>query len=424
MKFCSSVRDVFREVWSRALMLVLLSSVSGYAELDPAFYPNITGLVSTVAVQADGRILIGGNFSAVNGSARSFLARLNPDGSLDGSFAPSNGPSQYVSRVSIVNSKIYVSAGDGLRCFDLNGALEWSYPMSVATFAVDSQERVVLGGQFTRIENQPHRNIARLTAAGALDATFTNAIGCCAGDSVAALATAGDSVLVGGGFHSVNGSSVNNFARLDANGSLDLNFVSTADPLVLALVPTANGNIFRASEYTLARHLADGALDPSFTAVNADGISVERFLALAAQADGKAIVGGAPSFIARFNSDGSRDSSLTAQPDGVVQSIAVQSNGDVLIAGSFSHVDGQPRTGLARLTTSSSGAVELAVTRSGEAILLSWPAAFADYTLQSCELNSSEWLSVSNAPVLASGRHWVTNTATASGALFRLARVP
>jgi hypothetical protein len=42
--------------------------------------------VDTIALQADGKIFIGGFFSIVNGQFRNGIARLNADGSLDASF--------------------------------------------------------------------------------------------------------------------------------------------------------------------------------------------------------------------------------------------------------------------------------------------------------------------------------------------------
>ena len=62
---------------------------------DELFRPGIAGLtegsyaqVSGVEVQPDGRILIAGQFSTVNGQPRPGVARLFPDGQLDDSFNP------------------------------------------------------------------------------------------------------------------------------------------------------------------------------------------------------------------------------------------------------------------------------------------------------------------------------------------------
>src|SRR5439155_7986247 len=44
--------------------------------------------VKTIAVQEDGKILIGGRFDFVNGTARNQMARLNADGTVDDNYAP------------------------------------------------------------------------------------------------------------------------------------------------------------------------------------------------------------------------------------------------------------------------------------------------------------------------------------------------
>jgi hypothetical protein len=50
------------------------------------FDPNANGIIWAMAVQADGKIIIGGDFTAVGGVARNYLARLNEDGTLDTAF--------------------------------------------------------------------------------------------------------------------------------------------------------------------------------------------------------------------------------------------------------------------------------------------------------------------------------------------------
>ena len=60
--------------------------------LDDSFSCDVAGpngWVHALALQSDGKILLGGWFNMVNGAARTNLARLNPDGSLDSSFSPS-----------------------------------------------------------------------------------------------------------------------------------------------------------------------------------------------------------------------------------------------------------------------------------------------------------------------------------------------
>lgn len=68
-----------------------LLRVNADGALDPSFTAaQITGVVQAIAVQPDGKLLIGGNLTAVGGVPRNNLARLNADGSLDDTFVPAS----------------------------------------------------------------------------------------------------------------------------------------------------------------------------------------------------------------------------------------------------------------------------------------------------------------------------------------------
>src|ERR1700736_4797544 len=74
------------------LLVLIAAAVRGQSALD-GFDPTANGLVRVVVVQPDGKILLGGDFTALspNGGAavtRSRIARLNPDGTLDTAFNP------------------------------------------------------------------------------------------------------------------------------------------------------------------------------------------------------------------------------------------------------------------------------------------------------------------------------------------------
>jgi uncharacterized delta-60 repeat protein len=433
MKSVCSLRDWFGMVVALCFVSIFCQTpLCAQAPLDDSFNASVAGTVSSIAIQANGKILLGGNFSSVNGSARSHFARLNSDGSLDTSFSPTNGPAQAVSRVLVRDGKIFVSAGDGLRRYADDGSLEWHYPMNVATFAVDSQGRVFIGGQFTRVDGQYHRSIARLTTNGILDTSFTAAIGCCAGEGVDSLATQGDDVFVGGLFQSVNGGyAVSHFARLGSNGAFDATFAATATPRVAEIALTPDAKVFHANQQTLVRHLANGADDPAFAPVSAGGSSDDRFNALAITSDGKPIVGGdftldggaTRTYVARFNADGSRDSSFAIAPNGAVEAIAIQPNGEVLVGGLFTGVNGVAHAGIARVSAGTMP--ELALTRSETgALVVSWPQSSNSFVLQTTTLNANAWSVVPATPTVANGRNFVTNFALGAGQLFRLRATP
>src|SRR5206468_1090687 len=65
-----------------------LDATTGLAD---SFNPNANADVYTIAVQADGKILVGGSFSRANsigGQTRNYIARLDPTTGLADSFNP------------------------------------------------------------------------------------------------------------------------------------------------------------------------------------------------------------------------------------------------------------------------------------------------------------------------------------------------
>ncbi|MEO6336019.1 MAG: delta-60 repeat domain-containing protein, partial [Verrucomicrobiota bacterium] len=76
------------------LLTSIAITVRGQSALD-GFDPNANATVHVVVVQADGKILLGGEFTTLspNGGApvtRNRIARLNPDGTLDTAFNPNS----------------------------------------------------------------------------------------------------------------------------------------------------------------------------------------------------------------------------------------------------------------------------------------------------------------------------------------------
>jgi hypothetical protein len=74
-----------------------------------------------IAVQPDGKIVIGGNFTNVQGAARNRIARLEADGRLDKNMNPGGGADKSVWRMaSQADGKIVIAGAfenfDGVRC--------------------------------------------------------------------------------------------------------------------------------------------------------------------------------------------------------------------------------------------------------------------------------------------------------------------
>jgi hypothetical protein len=100
---------------SAALIALLLSSPGTSAQLpgcvvDDNFSPSADKAVLALAVQPDGKILVGGRFTSLNGRPRSRIGRLNGDGTLDLNFDPQ--ASDWVSSIALLpDDKVMLGGG-------------------------------------------------------------------------------------------------------------------------------------------------------------------------------------------------------------------------------------------------------------------------------------------------------------------------
>ena len=190
-----------------------------------------------LALQADGRVIVGGQFSQIDLTQRFNLGRLNTNGSVDLSFDPGNGPNGDVNAIVIQpDGRILIggtfigyngfSRGGVARVLG-NGGLDSSFDSSVGTggnvfaLALQHNGEIVLGGRFVQYAGNNRTFIARVFSDGALDFGFNPV----PNDWVQSLAVEPDDrVLVGGFFTSINGVGRNRIARLNGNGSVDLTF--------------------------------------------------------------------------------------------------------------------------------------------------------------------------------------------------------
>jgi len=240
--------------------------------------PN-TGTVESIALQSNGKIIIGGNFTKVggeSGESRDRVARLNADGTIDfgfGSPVPNSGP---------------------------NGA--------VNSLALQPDGKVLVGGAFTSLGEVARERAARLGDSGTLDELFVNplianATGAVGTPIVESIVPQPDGkVLIGGGFTRVGGQADpenvrGGAARLEADGTLDEDFDNPYfGGVVNSVVLQRDGEIPLGGAFSdpepgrgkhLARLKADGTLDTSFTSpFSTDLMSVDS---LALQPDGKLV---------------------------------------------------------------------------------------------------------------------------------------
>ena len=289
--------------------------------LDTAFNPNANGGVYSIAVQADGKILVGGIFSSeigqptIGGQTRNFIARLDATTGLADSFNPDPNDDVYSIAVQ-PDGKILVGGYFGTiggqsrqRIARLDPATGLSDSFSagaigsaVFSIALQADGKILVGGVFSYIGAQQRHHIARLDpTTGESDSFNPNA-----NNAVRSIAVQADGKILAAGMfagaNSIGGQERNRIARLDPITGLADSFNPNANNLVLAIAVPADGKILAGGEFTsiggqtrnrMARldpttGLADSFnLNASSPIFNSGAVS-----AIALQADGRIVVGG------------------------------------------------------------------------------------------------------------------------------------
>jgi len=308
-----------------------------------------------VVVQSDGKILVGGNFDSLNGTARKRLVRLNSNGTVDTSFYTNLGTSfssLYVRRMSIQSDgKIvivgrFTSFNGNTRRYivrlNSNGTEDTSFytnlgtgftnaGLGLATAAIQSDGKIIVGGSSTTFKGNTRKYLVRLNSSGTEDTSFYTNLGTSFGGSggftirveIVRIQSDGK-ILVGGAFDTFNGNTRKNLVRLNSNGTEDTSFYTN--------------------------------LGTGFTyAVNTITI----------QSDGKILVGGSFSTfngssgnkrLVRLNSNGTLDTAFQGNgtPNDEVNAIVEDSGNDLIVGGEFITIDGTTRNRIVKYNSDGS----------------------------------------------------------------------
>ena len=229
---------------------------------------------------------------------------------------------------------------------------------AVYSLAIQSDDKILLGGGFTSVGGTTRNRVARIHANGDLDTTFDPD----ASSTVRSAAIQSDGkIVIGGDFTTVGGTTRNRVARVHANGDLDTTFNPDASSTVRSVALQSDGKILLGGSFTsvgattrnrVARVHANGDLDTTFNP-NANN----SVYSVAVQSDGKIVIGGSftsvgattRNRIARVHANGDLDTTFNPSANGTVYSVALQSDGKIVISGSFSSVGGASRYYIARL---------------------------------------------------------------------------
>jgi uncharacterized delta-60 repeat protein len=378
------------------------SSLSGIARLntdgtrDTTF--NIgTGVannqLTSLAIQSDGKYIVGGNYTTYSGSSSVRMTRINTDGTFDSTFNTGTGgfdgfiyatPIQPDGKIIAVGgySNYSGSAVANIIRLNTNGTRDTSFNVGTGTNAVatnaiiePSTNKVIVVGNFTTYNGSSNTRIVRINTDGTRDTSFVSGTGFNQSvNSTTHLSIESDGkIYVGGGFFATyNGTTVNSFARINSSGSLDTTFTYTSSTSAAGFSNTvrsifiSGSNIYFAGGYTSYRPIlnivrinTDGTRDTSF--LIGEGLSSQAN-AVKLQSDGKIIVAGqfssyngvATTSLIRLNTNGTLDTSFTTGTGfggASVYSLDIQSDNKILALGNFTSYSGSTQNRITRINT-------------------------------------------------------------------------
>jgi uncharacterized delta-60 repeat protein len=250
-----------------------------------------------------------------------------------------------------------------------DGSLDSSFrPYQITVYSSLEQldGKVVLGGSFQAVGGQLHPNLGRLNSDGTFDSSFSATAN---GPVYAMLAQPDGKLLVAGSFTSLGNQPHSNIGRINADGSIETNFIVGASNTIYCVALQTNGQIIIGGSFTnvngsvhnhIARLNPDGSLDPDFTpSIDRYYVSDNPVYCLAIQSDGKILLGGSfflaegliKPWLMRLNSDGTLDTAFNATPNNAVYSLALQADGKIFVGGTFTLINGITQNYLARLSS-------------------------------------------------------------------------
>lgn len=365
-------------------LLLWLTAIVGLqaqtaGNLDTAFAPtvsfqgtlpsiNFTPAVKVIAVQQDGKVIIGGDFNTVETTTCNGVARLNADGTVDTTFVSGLAAGSFVSRVALlpdgkmlvcstIPSTTYPGTTSIFSRLNADGSVDTTFTRPsnyVDNVTIQPDGKILLAGNFLHTNPVTHaayytNEIVRLNSDGSMDNSFNLAGGISGGFSV----DAGNGVVPGAS--PISGMAVQPDGKILVKGNFSLWYV----PFNLNIGSWIPRN-------HIARLNADGSLDPSFDPGSIlTGGSNMIIASLAALDDGKILVIGSFSGsyrepaprIVRLNADGTLDGTFSSVPDSDLfyfTLLSAQVDGKILVGGTFAAVDGQPRVKIARLNADGS----------------------------------------------------------------------
>jgi uncharacterized delta-60 repeat protein len=371
----------------------------------------------TIALQPDGKILAGGGFTSYSGVTRNGIVRLNPNGTIDNTFNIGTGFTNGRTVWSIAlqpDGKILVggsfSTYSGVTCnriirLNTGGTIDNTFNIgtgfsggtgslsissgTVSTIALQPDGKILVGGDFASYSGVTRNGIIRLNTGGTIDNTFN--IGSGFGGFLYSIALQPDGkILAAGGFSTYSGVTSGHIIRLNTGGTIDNTFdtgtfttpFSGFNSFVRTITLQPDGKILAAGNFTtysgvtsnnIIRLNTGGTIDNTFN-VSSGFSGFNDVYSIAVQPDGKILAGGdftsyngvVYNGIIRLNGDATIDATFNIGTGFSTGSniLKLQPDGKILAAGDFTSYNNTNMAGIIRLNIDGSvDKIENIVTR-------------------------------------------------------------
>lgn len=342
-----------------------------------------TGGIRAMALQPDGKILVGGFFTQFNGTPYKYMVRLNANGSIDPTFVIGTGFSYTVNEIALQSDGKVVVGGEfstyngvsaeSIIRLNSDGTVDPAFTYgtgfngNVYSIKINGDGKIIIAGGTTQYNGTVIGNITRLNTDGTIDLTFTNGSGT-VGEIESISIQSDGKIVAGGDFASFNGRLRNCIGRFNVDKSFDPTFMSvfgSNSQIVTAVIQpddkiVIGGDFSEFNEFSInkiARLLPDGQLDTSFH--TGSGFDSQAYT-VNIQPDGKIIAGGffttydgvSVNKIVRLNTDGTLDNTFNTTgtgPNSLVTSTAVQPDGKIIVGGWFTSFSSTSKNRIARV---------------------------------------------------------------------------
>jgi uncharacterized delta-60 repeat protein len=291
----------------KSRVIINQSNNSNYSFLDTRFATTANvggglggGNTLTVDYQSDGKIILGGDFTTINGNSSPNICRLNPDGTEDTTFTTNIGTS-------------------------FNGA--------VFTIKVQPDDKILVGGSFTDFNGTTVNRICRLNSDGTEDTTFTTNVGTGFDSDVFSIKLlSDDTIIIGGSSTDFNGNTIGRIVKLNSNGTYNSSFTTNVgtgfDSTIYSIDIDPSNNIYVGGSFTnfngttvqyAAKMSGTGIQNSTFSANI--GTNLNNHVKAIRYNSNKVLIGGiftaafgtGLNYICQLNTDGTQDTNFTAQ---------------------------------------------------------------------------------------------------------------